>query len=82
MLLQYERLVESPEAEVRSLCDFIGVPFEPAILNFHLSQEPVATASSEQVRQPLNRKGIGAWKPYEPWLGPLRERLGPLADAD
>ena len=81
MLLQYEKLVENPEEEARKLCGFIGVSFEATILDFHLSKEPVATASSEQVRQPLNRRGIGAWKPYAQWLGPLRDALGPL-DAD
>ena len=39
----------------------------------------VATASSEQVRQPLNRKGVGSAEPYRQWLGPLIEELGPLA---
>jgi hypothetical protein len=36
----------------------------------------VRTASSEQVREPINRKGQGAWKPYEPWLGELKAALG------
>jgi hypothetical protein len=39
----------------------------------------VHTASSEQVRRPINREGVDQWKNYEPWLGPLREALGPLA---
>jgi len=32
------------------------------------------------VRRPLNREGMGIWKPYAEWLGPLRETLGELAD--
>jgi hypothetical protein len=35
----------------------------------------VATASSSQVRQPINTRGIGAWRKYETFLGTLRERL-------
>jgi hypothetical protein len=50
--------------------------FEEACLNFHETQRPVRTASSEQVRQPINRKGIGAWKPYEAWLQPMMTELG------
>ena len=39
------------------------------------------TASSEQVRRPINREGLDQWQPYEPWLGPLKEALGPVLDA-
>jgi len=34
------------------------------------------------VRRPLNREGIGRWKPYRAWLGPLFDALGPLAAMD
>lgn len=78
--LRYELLVDDIEGETCKLLDYIGVPFEPRTLQFHLSDQPVATASSEQVRRPLNRDGIGAWRPYAQWLGPLREALGSLAD--
>ena len=39
------------------------------------------TASSEQVRRPINRAGLGQWRPYEPWLDPLKEALGPVLEA-
>ena len=34
------------------------------------------TASSEQVRQTIYREGLGQWKHFEPWLGPLKNALG------
>lgn len=74
--VSYERLVDAFEPVVRSVLAFCGLRFEPACLEFHTSSAPVATASSEQVREPLNRKGIGAWEPYDEWLGPLRRGLG------
>lgn len=77
--LGYEALVEDIEVETRRLLDFLGLPFEEQCLDFHLSDQPVATASSEQVRRPLNRDGIGAWRPYAAWLDPLRDALGPFA---
>lgn len=73
--VSYERLVDAFEPVVRSVLAFCGLRFEPACLDFHASRAPVATASSEQVREPLNRKGIGTWQPYERWLGPLHEGL-------
>jgi len=78
-LQNYEALVDSAESETSSMFAAIGIPFEPQVLQFHLSKAPVATASSEQVRKPLNRKGIGAWKAYQPWLAPLQDALGDLA---
>jgi tetratricopeptide (TPR) repeat protein len=79
LTVRYEDVVDDIEGETRRMLDFLGLEFEPACLDFHLSKEAVATASSEQVRQPLNRKGIGSAEPYRQWLGPLIEELGPLA---
>jgi tetratricopeptide (TPR) repeat protein len=79
-LQDYEALVDSIEGEAATMFDALNIPFEPQVVDFHLSQGPVATASSEQVRQPLNRKGIGAWRPYSQWLGPMKEALGDYAN--
>jgi tetratricopeptide (TPR) repeat protein len=76
----YERLVEDTEGEVRRLLDYLGLPFESACLLFHENERAVRTASSEQVRQPINRGGIGRWKPYEHWLEPLKQALGPVLE--
>ena len=55
-------------------------PFDPACLRFHENARAVRTASSEQVRRPINREGLDQWRPFEPWLGPLKEALGPVLD--
>jgi tetratricopeptide (TPR) repeat protein len=75
-----ERLVEDPEREVRRMLDYIGVPFDPACLAFHANRRAVHTPSAEQVRRPINREGLDAWRPYEAWLDPLRDALGPALD--
>jgi tetratricopeptide (TPR) repeat protein len=79
--VQYEDLVDDFEGGLRRLFAVLDLDFEPGVDEFHLSHAPVATASSEQVRQPLNRNGIGAWRPYSKWLDPLREALGDLAES-
>jgi tetratricopeptide (TPR) repeat protein len=78
--VDYEQLVDEPEAEIRRLLDYLNLPFDPACLEFHRNPRAVKTASSEQVRQPINRSGIGQWRPYGQWLGPLKQALGSLAD--
>ena len=77
----HERLVEDPEAEVRRLLDHAGVDFDPACLRFHENARAVRTASSEQVRRPINREGLDRWQAFEPWLGPLKTALGPVLAA-
>ncbi len=75
----YENMVADSETEIRKLLDYCGLPFEEACLDFHKTERAVKTASSEQVRQKINTKGLEAWKPFEDYLGPLKEALGPLA---
>ncbi len=79
--VEYEALVDDTEAQVRRLLDHCGLPFDAACLRFFENDRPVRTASSEQVRRPIYREGLDHWKHFEPWLGPLREALGPLAGA-
>ncbi len=79
--VQHERLVADPETEIRALLAHCGLPFEVACLNFHANRRSVRTASSEQVRRPLSDEGIDHWRHYQPWLGPLADVLGDLADA-
>jgi tetratricopeptide (TPR) repeat protein len=79
--VRYEQLIEEPEPVLRDALEYLGLEWDPAVLKFYESNRIVRTPSVEQVQQPLNRKGIGTWKPYAQWLGPLREALGPLADA-
>jgi tetratricopeptide (TPR) repeat protein len=74
----HERLIEEPEDQIHRLLAYLGLPFEAACLNFHQTQRAVRTASSEQVRRPLNRDGIGQWRAFEAWLDPLKAALGPV----
>ena len=55
---------------------YCKLEFEDSCLEFHKSDRPVRTASSEQVRQPIYQAGVEQWKHYEQWLDPLQEALG------
>jgi predicted Zn-dependent protease len=78
--LFYEDLVRDPEAEIRRLLEYCDLPFEERCLRHHESDRSVLTASSEQVRRPVNREGLNQWQPYEQWLGPLKKALGPVLE--
>jgi tetratricopeptide (TPR) repeat protein len=78
--IQHEELIEDLEGNVRRMLDYCGLPFEPTCLEFHRTERSVRTASSEQVRRPINREGVGQWRDYEPYLAPLKSVLGDLVE--
>jgi tetratricopeptide (TPR) repeat protein len=72
----HEDVVADLAGNVRRMLDFCGLDFEPECVDFHKTRRSVRTASSEQVRRPLNREGLEQWKYFEPWLDPLKAALG------
>lgn len=73
--VDYEAVVAAPEANVRRLLEFCGLPWHDDCLNFHGAKRYVNTASYDQVRQPLYDSSVGRWKHYEVYLGELLEAL-------
>jgi tetratricopeptide (TPR) repeat protein len=69
--MQYEDVIADTEQSVRNLLSFIGLEFEASCLSFYENKRAVATPSAEQVRQPINNKGLTAWQPYSQYLQPL-----------
>ncbi|NVJ96960.1 MAG: sulfotransferase [Alphaproteobacteria bacterium] len=76
LTVQYEENISDTETVVRRMLDHIGVDYEPACLEFYKNKRAVKTASSEQVRQPINRKGVGIWTDIADDLQPMMDSLG------
>jgi hypothetical protein len=73
--LEYEALLAEPEAVIRRLLDFCGLPFDRACLDFHRTERTVLSApSAAQVRQPLRRDTARADR-YGDKLDRLRKHL-------
>ena len=70
-----EDVINDLEGQVRRMLNFLEIPFEEGCISFHETDRSVRTASSEQVRQPINKKGQGRWKPYSKYLKPLINSL-------
>lgn len=71
----HEQLVTDPEPHIRALLAHCGLPFEEQCLRPHETKRAVHTASAEQVRQPISAKGLDDWRPFEPYLEPLKAAL-------
>ena len=73
--IDYEALVGDQEGESRKLIEFTGLEWDDACLDFHKTERPVSTASKSQVRQPIYKSSVGAWRRFETRLAPLAKAL-------
>lgn len=82
--LTLENLIADPEPQIRRLLDRTGLSFHEACLSPHHAKGGVSTASSTQIRQPINSQGVGAWRRYSEGFEPLRRMLeaGGFVDAN
>lgn len=78
MRVPYEALVQAQEATTRRILDFVGLDWEPEVLQFHATARAVQTASLGQVRQQLYTSAVGKWKRYEKQLQLTLVTLQPL----
>jgi len=53
------------------MLEFLELPYEEECISFYETDRSVRTASSEQVRRPINKEGMERWKPYSKHLKPL-----------
>jgi len=74
--VQYEDLVDDLEGTARRALRHCGLDWEDSCRDFHDTKRTVRTASLMQVREPVYRRSIGAWRRYAEYLAPLGQALG------
>ena len=62
--VEYETLVEQPEAVAREMIRHIGLEWEPGCLDYRNTRRIVQTASRWQVRQPITHRAVGRARAY------------------
>jgi hypothetical protein len=79
--VDYAALVDNPDDGIERIARAAKLDLHADQLAPHLTQRVVTTASVRQVREPINRKGLGVAEPYRPWLGTMidayRSKNGP-----
>jgi hypothetical protein len=63
--------VDDFDTTLRTVLDFLGLPFDPNCAQFHKLSRRVRTVSRSQVQEKVNARGIGRWRAYERQLAPL-----------
>lgn len=69
--IAYEEVISSPEATIRSLLSHLGLEWQKECLNHHESTRQVATASIDQVKEPIYQRSVNRWKHYADHLTAL-----------
>ena len=77
----YEHMVGNLSGTLDGILSYLGLEFEPNMLEFHKSERLVRTASFQQVRRPLYSSSVERWRRYEKQLQPLYDILGPATEA-
>jgi tetratricopeptide (TPR) repeat protein len=81
--VRYEDTIADLEKEARRALEFLGLPWEPQVLNYRqrLTRKAVGSPTYEAVSQPLHTRAIGRWKNYQKFLEPYLPILQPAIDA-
>jgi hypothetical protein len=65
--VQYEKLATDPEREIRRICDFLDISFDPNLLTFHrrdlsIYKSPRGHLSIDRISKPIDATKIGRWR--------------------
>lgn len=74
--VRYGDLTVDPKSVMGEVLEFLGLPWEDAVLDPSGRKGSVATASSTQVREAIHQRSKEQWRRYEQQLAPMKERLG------
>jgi hypothetical protein len=68
--IRYEDTVINLAQETRRALEFLGLPWEPQVLQYRdrLDKKVVGSPTYEAVKQPLYTRAIGRWKNYQRYL--------------
>ena len=80
--VRYEDCVGNLEREARRALAFVGLPWDPNVLDYRerLKTKAVASPTYEAVSQPLYSSAIGRWKNYRKYLEPVLPFLQPCIE--
>lgn len=81
--VRYEKTVADVELQARTVLDFLGLPWDPVVLQFHnrAQRKHVHSPTYEAVTKPVYSTAIGRWQNYAAHLEPHAPILNPLVRA-
>lgn len=69
LFVKYEELVNNPEIHVKMIFDFVGLPYQSSVLDFHKKKDEfidtyglAAEGKHKSLMNPINNSRVGIWK--------------------
>ncbi len=78
---RYEDLVAEPETRVRAILDFLGEPWDEAVMKFAERKRDVRTPSYAGVASKVHTRSVKRWERYRSQFEPFLPRLEPFVQA-
>jgi tetratricopeptide (TPR) repeat protein len=80
--VRYESLVDDMPQQLRAVCEFIGLEWDPQLTDFaaRAQARERATPSTAQLTRGLDRSGVGHWRHYQAALAPILPTLQPWVE--
>jgi len=82
-MIKYEDVVADLEGQARRLLEFLGVEWDPCVLEYNQfarSRERINTPSYEQVTEKIYTRARYRWQRYEEQMRPVMPVLAPFID--
>lgn len=81
--VRYEDTVADLEQQARKVLDFLDLPWDDAVLNFHrrAREKHIHSPTYEAVTKPVYSTSIGRWRHYAAQLEPVQTILQPFVEA-
>ena len=80
--VHYEKLIQDPGNQTRSIIENIGLPWDQQCLEFHKTKRAITTESALQVRQPIYTSSKRRWINYAQFLQELANELSDYFSAE
>jgi len=82
LVVRYESLTADFDTEVRRVCDFLGLEYQPAMADFgaRVKTSNIDTPNIAQLACGLSRESEGHWRYYQKELNPILPTLAPWCE--
>lgn len=78
--VHYEDVVEDLESQARKMLEFLGVPWDAGVLQFHehARKKLIRSPNYVDVAKPMFKTAKGRWRNYQKYLEPYLDQLEPF----
>lgn len=62
MMLRYEELVADPEGQIRRMCEFLGLDYDPRMLEIERANSSYVRQDQERTRKGISTQSVERWR--------------------